>query len=151
MSDSMNELEQLNDSELLTLAALARLMIRLDGQFTEDEERALGEIADAIAAPASQRGEDSPEDGPYRGSGEPIEALGEAAFFELIELAGEELPDDASVREAARSVERPEARASIHALLHHLAIANTAQPRELALLEWLATEWQIEGGAPAEG
>lgn len=151
MSDSTNELEQLNDSELLTLAALARLMIRLDGQFTEDEERALGEIADAIAAPASQRGEENLGDGPYRGSGEPDEALGEAAFFELIELAAEELPDDASVREAARAVERPEARASIHALLHHLAIANTAQPRELALLEWLATEWQIESGAPAEG
>lgn len=142
MSDSMNELEQLNDSELLTLAALARLMIRLDGQFTEDEERALGEIADAIAAPASQR---DGGDGPYREGAEPVEALGEAAFFELIELAGEELPDDASVREAARAVERPEARASIHALLHHLAVANTAQPRELALLGWLATEWQIEG------
>lgn len=143
MSDSMNEPEQLNDSELLTLAALARLMIRLDGQFTEDEERALGEIADAIAAPASQR--DDEGDGPYREGAEPAEALGEAAFFELIELAGEELPDDASVREAARAVERPEARASIHALLHHLAVANTAQPRELALLGWLATEWQIEG------
>lgn len=150
MTDSMNELEQLNDSELLTLAALARLMIRLDGHFTEDEARALGEIADAIAAPASQRGEASPEDGPYRASGEAAEALGEAAFFELIELAGEELPDDASVREAARAVERPEARASIHALLHHLAVANTAQPRELALLEWLANEWKIEA-APADG
>jgi hypothetical protein len=141
----MNELEQLNDSELLTLAALARLMIRLDGQFTAEEERALGEIGDAIAAPPSQRG----GDGAYReNAAESVEALGEAAFFELLELAGEELPDDASVREAARSVDRPEARASIHAHLHHLAISNPAQPRELELLEWLATEWQIEESAP---
>ncbi len=52
--EGMSELEPLNDAELLTLAGLARLLVRLDGRLTPDERRALAELGDMIAAPSSR-------------------------------------------------------------------------------------------------
>ncbi len=145
----MDELERLTGAELLALAALARLMVRLDGRFTPDEERALAEIGDALAAaPAPDENEGA---GPYREASPAERALGATGFFELIELAGEQLPDDDSVRQAVRAVDRAEGREAIYGLLGQLALANPGQTRPIELLEWLAKEWHIQPSRPDQG
>lgn len=136
----MDDLEDLTADELLALAGLCRAMIRLDARFTEPERAALIEIAHVVASPSAAARDGG---GPYREAASPLTPLGEEAFFELIELAGRELPDDASIRAAARGVTRPEAREAIHALLTHLAVSDIAVSAELALLDWLATEWSL--------
>lgn len=140
--EGMSELEPLNDAELLTLAGLARLLVRLDGRLTPDERRALAELGDMIAAPSSRP--ETADAGPYRDRAPPLEPLGADAFFELVERAARELSDEAQILAAARAVARPDARAAIHALLHHVAMASPLGAGELRLLDWLAVEWELE-------
>lgn len=135
----MDELERLTGSELLALAGLARLMVRVDGRFTPDEERALAEIADSVAAAPA---EDEPGGDDREATAD--EALGETGLFELIELAGEQLPDDDALREAVRAVVRPEGREAIFGMIDHLSRATPGQTRPLEILDWLAKEWKLE-------
>jgi hypothetical protein len=135
----VTELQQLTDAELLTLAGLSRLMVRIDGRFTPEERRALAEIGESVAARPNQ----AAENGPYRDHAPNLEPLGADAFFVLVERAAREFPDDQAIVTAARAVGRSEARAAIHALLHRIAVANPAGIGELRFLDWLAQEWQL--------
>ncbi len=134
----MDELERLTGNELLALAGLARVMVRLDGRFTPDEERALSEIGDALAAAPAP--DDASGESPYRSSSAE-QALGATGFFELIELAAEQLPDDDALREAVRAVSRPAGRETILALLDLIVRANPGQPQPLEIVDWLNREW----------
>jgi hypothetical protein len=124
----MANLVQLSEQELIALAGLTRLMIRLDGRFTHEERNALRFIATRVAL-ASAEGKAA--------------ALGEERWWSSIDRAARALPDDASIREAALRVVRTEARESIHQLLCEVASADFAEGGEQGLLMWLAREWQL--------
>src|SRR5690349_16798165 len=118
----MDDLEQLTSEELLVLAALLRCVIRIDRQFTAPEQEAVERIAMQVAAPGPR----PPGEGVFRKASTPLEPLGADRLFELIELAGEELPDDDAIREAALAVTRQEAREVIYGLVWEVAAADFA-------------------------
>jgi hypothetical protein len=143
----MDELEQLTSEELLVLAALLRCVIRIDRQFTAPEQEAVGRVAMRVAAPPE--GEDPEATTPYRESARALEPIGEERLFELIELAGEELPDDDSIREAALAVTRQEAREAIYGLVWEVAASDVAFRGESKLLDWLIGAWNLPVESPA--
>ncbi len=126
----MDELVKLDQQELLALAGLVRLMIRLDGRFTPEERRALSFVASAVAQPAD--------------GGDGSQRLGPERWAAWIEHTVRTLPDDGSIRDAALAVTRQPARDAIHALLTRIASADFAEGGEQGLLRWLAREWNIE-------
>jgi hypothetical protein len=137
--DDTNEPERLTGGELLAMAGLLRLLIRMDGQFTAGEREALVRVGDMI----SQAVEVDELGSPYRTSGERIAPLGERALYDMLDLAGEELPNDDAVREAALAVTRPEARAAIYGVVFEVASSDTAMVREPQLLDWLVAAWNL--------
>lgn len=134
----MDDLITLTEEELFVFAALARALIRLDGRFSPEEAACLRELGNHLAAPRVE----SDADGPYRGA-TATELLGAEALMAVMERAGRAPSDDASLRDAARTITRPEARRDVHAMLYELACCDVADTRELALLDWLATEWGL--------
>ncbi len=136
----MQEVERLTGPEALALAGLLRVLIREDGKFSEQERVALSLVATSFAqVDEVDRAADS-----YRGSAEGLAPLGEERLYALIERAGEELGDDAAIRAAALTVTRPEARATIHALLFEVAASDVISNGESTLLDWLAEKWELE-------
>lgn len=133
---ALTEFDLLTSDEQLALAGLLRLLVRLDGEFSEDEEVAITAAASRIGTARAT------DDGAYRDES-PTEALGADAFWKLIDRAAIELPDDEAIRRAAIGVERPAAREAIHAVLYDVASADAVAPAELSLLDWLANEWKL--------
>lgn len=123
MTDTPNaaelELGQLAPSDQLVLAALLRLLVRLDGQFSDAEQAALEDIA---------------------------LDFGEKTFWQLMDQAGRALPDDESIRKAASAVADPAARELIYARVLDVARSDTIQVREAGLLEWLQWAWKLDAG-----
>ncbi len=117
----MTDLTELNDTEGLALVALMRLMVRLDGHFTDAERSVLDDVA---------------------------EEMGRERFWQLVELTGKDYSESEQVRSAAQAVERPEARALIFAVLQDLAMSDTIGGVEGDLLSWLAESWSLR---PDEG
>lgn len=132
-------LVELSEQELLVFAGLARVLIRLDGQFSAAEAECLEELAGQLAAPGL--GEPARRD-PYRGSPS-RQPLGADGLYDALDEAARTYPDDAAVRASVRAVERPEARLYVHAMLHALARADLATRSELSMLDWLAEEWNL--------
>jgi hypothetical protein len=110
-------LKDLSEEEQLALAALLRLLVRLDGQFSEAEQEALEEIA---------------------------LDFGEKRFWKVMDDAASKAPDEDGVRRAARAVTRRAACELIYGLLLTVAQSDVIQGRESSLLEWLKTEWKLE-------
>lgn len=110
---------KLRDLELhegLALGGLIRILIRLDGSFSEEEEQRLGEVADEV--------------------GDRDELWG------WIERSAKELSDDEMVRDKALAVKRPGARSLIRHVLESIAQAGTITLGEQKLLDWLDdTAW----------
>lgn len=73
-------------------------------------------------------------------------------FWGLIEAAGlRDNQDEAAVKQAALKVERVEVRETIYGLLYGIAVEDAIGPRENAILEFLATSWELEiKDVPAE-
>ncbi|GEM_PF-854397 len=138
----MDEIEELTEAEMLALAALLRVLIRADGAFSADEHAALSAVAASVTLMVERDADDSAT---YRTTGEPLQPLGDDALFALIERAGRELPDEASIRTLARTVTRPAARATIHALLFEVAASDGIAIGESAVLDWLAECWALGG------
>ena len=141
----MDEIEQLTEAEMLALAALLRVLSRADGAFSEAEHAALSAVAASVTLIAAS---DADESATYRTTGEPPPPLGDDALFALIERAGRELPDEDSIRALARTVTRPAARATIHALLFEVAASDGIAMGESAVLDWLAECWALADAAP---
>lgn len=137
--EATSEIERLTSGELMAMAGLLRLLIRLDGQFTEAEREALSRVAGMVSEPL----EDAELGSPYRTSGAIVEPLGEKRLYEFLELAGEEFPDNDSVREAALLVKRAEAREAIYGVLFEVAASDMASLREPQLLDWLVGAWNL--------
>ena len=136
----MDEIEELTEPEMLALAGLLRVLIRADGAFSAAEHAALAGVAASVALVAVS---DTVEDATPRTTAEPPLPLGDDALFALIERAGRELPDEASIRALARTVTRPVARATIHALLFEVAASDGIAAGESAVLDWLAECWAL--------
>ena len=108
-------LDDMTHQEKLVLVGLARLMVRLDHEFTEEEAGALGHL---------------------------IDEMGSDQFWKLIEEASG-LEDDA-VRKAATEVSNEESQELIYGSLYEVAIAGSIEEGENELLDWLEETWGLE-------
>lgn len=133
----------LTDDEQLALAGLLRVAVRLDGQFSAAERGALDTIAEELFAE-----EPSPESkSPYRGALADASYAGKSpakALGTLLDRAARELPDDESVRNAARAVKRPYAREILYGAVYSVVAADTITSPEWMLLNWLEREWDLK-------
>ena len=112
----------LDADEQLVLAGLLRLLVRLDGKFSDEEQAALEELAGDF---------------------------GEKTFWHLMDEAGRKLPDEASIRDRVSVVRNDEVRALIYGLVLTVAQSDCIQGREQGLLDWLRESWKLdETGAP---
>ena len=110
------KLEEMNPAERNALGALIRLIVRVDGEYSEDE-------ASGLHAAASELGED--------------------AFWELLNESSEN-DGESAARELARLVDRQEAQEQIYGTLYTIALAGSIEARETALLDWLADTWKLD-------
>jgi len=140
----MPKIEHLTMPEQMALAGLMRMIVRLDGRLTDDEQRAIASVAAQVTLDT-----DTPGAGPFRDASS-IEPLGEVRFLELIQIAGEEFPDDAAVREAVLEVKRTEAREAIFAFIYEVAAANGVTKGENKLLDWLTEHWELQVSTVAD-
>lgn len=104
-------------NEQLVLAGLLRMLVRLDGKFSDEEQEALEELASDF---------------------------GEKTFWQLMDEAGRQLPDEAAIREAAATIRSPDARERIYGLVLGVAQADCIQGREQTLLDFLRESWKLD-------
>lgn len=128
---------ELSNEELLVFCGLARLLVRLDGRFSTEEREVLETIGPELAV----RSDVKPD--PYR-EGPSRKDDGVDRFWRAMDEAARAFPDGEAVRRRASDVTRPGARQAIHAALFALAASDTIEGNEWALLEWLASEWDLE-------
>lgn len=117
----IHTIDDLEDHEKLALGGLIRVLIRLDGSFSEEEEAALEQVAQEIG--------------------------GADALWKVISRSAQELRDDDAIREAARSVQRPGAQALIRETLEGIARAETITIAEQKLLDWVDELWGLTSSA----
>jgi hypothetical protein len=122
----------LTQEERQVFAALARVLVRIDGQLSRAERRALETVTGQLLTAM-------PSEGPYREMPAPAPPADPAAVWALLERA--ELEDDEAVRRAARTVTREPAREIIYEALHEIAAIDAIAKPEWGVLEWLAKEW----------
>jgi uncharacterized tellurite resistance protein B-like protein len=106
----------LSESEQMVLLALVGLMARADGRLSQTEMSTLEELRRTLTPERFQRIRD------------------DAAA----------LADDEAILNAAKGVTRPEAREAIFGVLYEMAIPDTIDPTEVALLEQVAALWGLE-------
>jgi hypothetical protein len=108
-------LDDLSQPEQVVLLSLVGLMARMDGSVSQEELELLEQIADEIG---EQR-------------------------FEAARDAAAALSDGAAILDAARGVERGEAREVIFELVYGVAVQGTIADSEAAMLNDLATLWGL--------
>ncbi len=122
------KLEDMVDAEKQALAALVRVMVGVDGEYSAAEMAGLAKTA---------------------------EYLGEEEFWELVNDVVHQHLDEEVLAARVRAVERPEAREAIYGILFGVAAAGTVAGDEGKLLDWLAEAWKLktslESDSPAEG
>jgi hypothetical protein len=123
----------LKDHEKLALCGLARVLMRCDGGVSQEELDTLSELLDDLFSTQGASG------APYRDASEQSAAGTDVGAW--LERADVELPDDASVRDAASAIERPEAQKLLLDALFCVAAADTVSDPEWAILDWLADLW----------
>jgi uncharacterized tellurite resistance protein B-like protein len=106
----------LSESEQTVLLALVGLLARADGRLSQTEVSTLDELRRVL----------DPE-----------------RFLRIRDEAAA-LADDEAILNAARAVTRPEAREAIFGMLYEMAIPDTIDPSEVAILERIATLWGLE-------
>jgi uncharacterized tellurite resistance protein B-like protein len=110
----------LSESEQTVLLALVALLARADGRLSQTEMNTLEDLRRVLR--------------PER--------------FKQIRDDAAALADDEAILDAARAVTRPEAREAIFGALYEMAIPDTIDPSELAILEQLAELWELEAPLP---
>jgi uncharacterized tellurite resistance protein B-like protein len=111
------ELTDLNKEEQIALAGLLEFVVLASGHVSEDEQ---GEI-DAV-----------------------VESLGEDAYDAAVAEVDKRFPDEQALRKFLSSISRQEAREVIYGTVIEVAMTDTVEGRESALLDWLAGEWNVE-------
>lgn len=112
---NLSTIDDLEPGEQLALGGLLRILIRLDGSFSEEEERCLEEVADGIG--------------------------GREALWRVISSSAQTHRSDDDVRAAVQTVTRSDARNLIRQTLEAVALAETIVPEEQRLLDWLDGVW----------
>jgi uncharacterized tellurite resistance protein B-like protein len=111
------ELRDLNSDERVALAALLEYVVMASGRVTEDEQREIDDI---------------------------VEALGEDAYRQAVEEVDRRFADEDAVRAFLKTIMRQEAREVIFGAVMEAAMADAVEGRESQMLDWLASEWKIE-------
>jgi hypothetical protein len=111
------ELADLNKEEQVALAGLLEFVVMASGHVTDDVEREIAAIVDA---------------------------LGEDAYRVAVEQVDKRFPDEQSLRAFLSTIERQEAREVIYGTVIEAAMTDTVDGRESALLDWLAKTWNVE-------
>jgi tellurite resistance protein len=106
----------LSESEQMVLLALVGLLARADGRLSQTEMSTLEELRRTL----------TPE-----------------KFMRIRDDAAA-LDDDEAILNAAKGVTRPEAREAIFGVLYEMAIPDTIDPTEVAILEKIAALWGLE-------
>ena len=112
--DDAIKLEDLEDHEQLALGGLIRILIRLDGSFSEAEEEYLNQVAAEVGT--------------------------QDELWKIISRSAQELPDDDAIKAKTLKVERTNARELIRYVLEAIARADTISLREQKLFDWLDDE-----------
>jgi|JI10StandDraft_1071094.scaffolds.fasta_scaffold235553_2 hypothetical protein len=123
--------EPLTHQERLTYAALLRTLVRLDGHISMEEQALVLEASRELLGPSMTP------------VGETTAADDDRELRALLDRSAEAHPDDESVRRAAASVTRPEAREAIFAALLTISTAGTITVPEAGLLDWLSETWDL--------
>ena len=110
----------LSESEHTVLLALVGLLARADGRLSQTEMSTLEELRRLLTSERFQKIRD------------------EAAA----------LVDDGAILNAARAVTRPEARETIFGVLYEMAIPDTIDVSEVAILNQVAALWGLEAPLP---
>ena len=110
----------LSESEQTVLLALVGLLARADGRLSQTEMSTLEELRRVLP--------------PER--------------FQQIRDQAAALADDEAILNAARAVTRPEARETIFGVVYEMAIPDTIDPSEIAILERVAALWGLEAPLP---
>jgi hypothetical protein len=111
------ELADLNQDEQIALAGLLEFVVLASGHVTEDEQKEI----DAI-----------------------VDALGEDNHRKAVDQVDKLFSDEKTFRTFLSKIERQEAREIIYGSVMEAAMTDTVEGRESALLDWLAKEWKIE-------
>ena len=111
------ELAELNTEEQIALAGLLEFVVLASGHVTEDEQQELDDI---------------------------IEALGDEPYRLAVAEVDKRFPDEKALRVFLGTIKRQEARDLIYGTVMEAAMTDTVEGRESALLDWLATEWNVE-------
>lgn len=109
-------IDQLSESERMALGGLIRLMVRSDGDFSEEEEARIDAIGE-------------------------LRAGGRAAMWKLISDSAQALPSEDAIREAAVAVVRDDARTALLVILTSIAEEGGITDSERALIDWLRQSW----------
>lgn len=115
-AERSKHIDDLEDHEQLALGGLIRVLVRLDGSFSEEEEAQIEGVAAEIGS---------------------VEQL-----WHLVSRSAQELRTDDDIRAHVQKVVRPGARALIRDALESIARAGTIEPAEQALLDWLDEAWR---------
>jgi hypothetical protein len=114
------DMSGLSESEQVVLLALVGLLARADGRLSQTEMSTLDKLRLALT--------------PER--------------FQHIRDEAAALADDDAVLNAAHGITRSEAREAIFGVLYEMAIPDTIDPTEVALLEKVAALWGLEPPLP---
>jgi hypothetical protein len=119
------ELRDLDHDERLALLGLVRFMGESNRDVTDEESATIAHIA---------------------------AALGAESYRAIAAEADERFADEDALRAFLRGVGGPEARELIYGAVLEVALGDTIQKSESALLDWLAQEWRVQVSFdPAEG
>jgi uncharacterized tellurite resistance protein B-like protein len=110
------ELRELNADEDMVLVALMREVVQADGAYSDAERRHVAEVR---------------------------AALGEARFDAATVAARERFPSRDALKQAAKTLVRPEARARLYDTLEAMARADGKTAEEEKPLRWLASWWEL--------
>jgi hypothetical protein len=111
------ELADLNKDEQIALAGLLEFVILASGHVTQDEEREIEAI---------------------------VEALGDENYRAAVDAVDGRFEDEKGLRTYLSTIERQEARELIYGTVLEAAFTDSVEGRESDLLDWLAGEWKIE-------
>lgn len=110
------ELRDLSDDELRVFVGLVREVVRADGDYSDGEKAFVAELSERIGA---------------------------ARFQAAMDEVRAQLPKRALLKDAAKRIERKEARQVMFDELIRLAAVDGVEEPEVKPLSWLASWWDI--------
>lgn len=109
------KLSDLTDTERLAVGGLLRLLVRADGDFSEQEEEKINALGDELG--------------------------GREQLWRAISDSAQAFKTDQDIRAAGLAIERPEVRALTLRLLQQVALSDRMSPGEEGILSALSAAW----------